>query len=395
MNGMYLVYAVLPLLVLLTWQQVVAMSPHEQLVQVRSELASKRERLAQVRTREAAVVQKIRKSETGLQQQAQRIQHAEKRIDELEKGIAKRQRMVAQVKYAKHQREEIREGRGVELYKQVLSEDQLADDPLLSPWPAVSAVYTRAAMEQDQALISGHMTQLVLLGNETSRLEAGKQQQSEVHSAGRREFAKIKQENYSQKIELTSVKQEQEKIAAEIKEYEAKQQRLKSLVARLSAPIKRPIKKSGPAGKKPGETVQPYRPGPPMPANFEKFRLPVTGRVIRGYGVFRHPQWQTSTFSSGLTIATEAGASVKAIAAGNVVYAGILKGYGNIIILDHGQQVFSVYAHCGSMLKRVGARIERDETIASVGMTEADTPSLYFELRSRGKAVNPAKWIIA
>ena len=392
MNGMWLIYAILPLLILLTWQQVGAMSPHEQLVQVRSELAKKRERLAQVRARESASVQKIKQGEAGMQQQVQLIRGAEKKIGELKTGIAKKQRSIAQVTFAKQQRENIRENRSVELYKQLLTQDQLADDPLASPWMVVSATYGKAALKEDRSVISGHTTQIVSLETETSRLQAGKQQQAIIRNSGQREYTKIEQENCRQKVVLTSVKQEQEKIAAEIKEYEAKQQRLKNLLARLTSQTKKQSKKSGGAGNKPGDTV--YKPSPPMPADFAKFNLPVSGKIIRGYGVYRHPEWGTSTFSSGLTIAADAGAPIKSIAGGSVVYSGVLKGYGNIIIADHGQQVFSVYGHCGTMMKRVGAKIERGETIASVGTADDNTPSLYFELRSRGKAVNPAKWLV-
>lgn len=393
MNGIYLlIYVILPLLILLTWQQVGAMSPHEQLVQIRSELASKRERLAQARGRESASVKKIKQSEAGMQQQVQLIRGADKKIVELKTGIAKKQHTISQAAFAKQQQENIRENRSIELYKQVLAQDQLIDDPFASPWPIVSATYAKSALEHDRSVISSHMTQIVSLKTETSRLMAGKQQQAVIRDSGQREYAKNEQENYRQKIVLTSVKQEQEKIAAEIKEYEAKQQRLKNLLARLTVQTKKLNKKSGGAGSK-HEDIH-YKPVIPMPADFAKFNLPVSGKIIRGYGVYRHPEWQTSTFSSGLTIAAEPGTPIKAVAGGNVVYIGLLKGFGNIIIADHGQQVFTVYGHCGNMMKQVGSKIDRGETIASVGMAEDNVSSLYFELRSRGKAINPARWIL-
>ena len=186
MNGMYFIYTILPLLILLTWQQVGAMSPHEQLVQVRSELASKRERLEQAHIRETATVQKIRQNKVGMQQKTQQVQVAEKQISELTTGIVKKQRTIAQVATAKQQREKAREDRGIELYKHVLTQDRLTDYPLSSPWASVSAVYMKAALEQDWAVISGHIIKLASLETETSRLQAGKQQQAIIRNFGRR-----------------------------------------------------------------------------------------------------------------------------------------------------------------------------------------------------------------
>jgi len=212
-------------------------------------------------------------------------------------------------------------------------------------------------------------------------------------AAAQREYGRYGKERDQQWVVLTSVQKDQKRITAEIRNYEAQQERLKTLLARLSRQQRKKVKQPHVVGRN-SESMQPSRSSASMPADFKKFRLPVAGgKVVRGYGLYRHPDWGTSTFSNGLSISAEAGAPVRSIAGGIVAYAGSLKGYGNIIIIDHGQQVFSVYSQCGNVLKSVGDLIIKGQNIATAGQAEGERLSLYFELRNRGKAVNPMKWM--
>ena len=82
------------------------------------------------------------------------------------------------------------------------------------------------------------------------------------------------------------------------------------------------------------------------------------------------------------------------MAAGSVVYANWLRGFGNIIIVDHGNQFLSVYAYNQSLSKQVGDKVGRGETIAAVGATGGQVESgLYFEIRHQGAPVDPAQWL--
>jgi septal ring factor EnvC (AmiA/AmiB activator) len=94
----------------------------------------------------------------------------------------------------------------------------------------------------------------------------------------------------------------------------------------------------------------------------------------------------------GVLLRATEGASVQVVAAGTVVYANWLRGFGNLIIVDHGQQYLSVYAYNQSLLKQVGDTVKTGETIALAGSTGGQVDSaLYFEVRHRGSAVDPVK----
>ena len=95
----------------------------------------------------------------------------------------------------------------------------------------------------------------------------------------------------------------------------------------------------------------------------------------------------------GLGIKAPEGTKIQAIYAGRVVYASWFKGYGNLIIIDHGDGYHTVAAHASNLLKKVGDEVKMGEVVALVGSTGSlEGPMLYFEIRYHGKAVDPVTW---
>jgi len=120
---------------------------------------------------------------------------------------------------------------------------------------------------------------------------------------------------------------------------------------------------------------------------------PVNGRVIQKFGRSRAG---TKLKWRGVLIETQAGAGVNAVAGGQVVFADWLTGYGHVLIVEHGRGYMSLYAHNQQLLKSVGDKVHENQQIALAGNSgRSGKPALYFEIRHRGKPVNPAKWIVA
>ena len=117
---------------------------------------------------------------------------------------------------------------------------------------------------------------------------------------------------------------------------------------------------------------------------------PAPGKVDNLYGQSRHKgqlKW------NGVLIHAREGNTVHAVARGRVAYADWLRGYGLLMILDHGDGYMSLYGHNQSLFKEVGDWVEADEAIASVGNSGGQqTAGLYFEIRHNGLPANPAKW---
>jgi murein hydrolase activator len=137
----------------------------------------------------------------------------------------------------------------------------------------------------------------------------------------------------------------------------------------------------------------------PMPgsndgAEFSRLKgqlhLPVKGELIARFGSKRGdgPSWK------GLFIKAAEGAEVKAIAAGKVVFAEWLRGFGNMIIVDHGGQYLSLYSNNQAVLRRAGDVVKAGDTIASAGNSGGNEESgLYFELRHQGRVFDPLTWV--
>ncbi len=120
-------------------------------------------------------------------------------------------------------------------------------------------------------------------------------------------------------------------------------------------------------------------------------RWPVKGQVMARFGTDRP---EGGVWRGVLLRATE-GTSVQVVASGTVIYANWLRGFGNLIIIDHGQQYLTVYAYNQSLLKQVGDTVKTGETIALAGSTGGQVDSaLYFEIRHRGSAVDPVKLMV-
>jgi septal ring factor EnvC (AmiA/AmiB activator) len=119
--------------------------------------------------------------------------------------------------------------------------------------------------------------------------------------------------------------------------------------------------------------------------------LPVAGELMNRFGA---PREGGGVSWKGLFIRAAEGAAVKAIAAGQVVFAEWLRGFGNLIIVDHGEGYMSLYSNNESLYKQVGERVQPGDAIATVGNSggQPDT-GLYFEMRHQSRPVNPLLWV--
>ncbi|OGA28911.1 MAG: peptidase M23, partial [Betaproteobacteria bacterium RIFCSPLOWO2_12_61_14] len=171
----------------------------------------------------------------------------------------------------------------------------------------------------------------------------------------------------------------------EVKSLERDQARLSRLVDRLTKVIAAPI------GRR-NERV-PERGG--AEGSFAhlkgKLRLPIKGEIMNRFGARRSergPQWK------GLFIRAASGQEVRVVAAGRVVFAEWMRGFGNLLIVDHGGGYLTIYGNNESVLKAVADPVRTGDVVATVGATGGSPESgLYFETRRQGKPFDPLKWI--
>jgi len=121
---------------------------------------------------------------------------------------------------------------------------------------------------------------------------------------------------------------------------------------------------------------------------------PVNGRIISLYGPYKNSKYNITNFRSGIDIEADIGEPVRSVYKGKVLYSSWFKTYGNMIIIDHGKNYYTVYAHLEEIFKAKGDDVETGEVIATAGDTGSMTGAkLYFEVRHHGKPVNPLPWL--
>jgi murein hydrolase activator len=195
-----------------------------------------------------------------------------------------------------------------------------------------------------------------------------------LEQAGRADREKILAERRERRSVLQRVALEIRKSRSEIKVLRADEARLARLVEELGRVVAARVESGGPFSKLRG-----------------RLSLPVRGELAGRFGA---PRGAAGTEAKGLFIRAPEGRPVRAIASGQVVYAEWMRGFGNLLILDHGEAYLSIYANNQALLKQVGDVVAPGETIATTGASGGNEETgLYFELRHLGRAFDPLRWV--
>lgn len=134
--------------------------------------------------------------------------------------------------------------------------------------------------------------------------------------------------------------------------------------------------------------------GPGLGAPMKRLRRPVSGPIRRGFGRFRHPEFNAWLESSGIEIAAEEGTPVVAVQTGLVRFADWFKGYGKLVILDHGKGYYSLYGYLSEVYVETGQIVVEGRPLGAAGSTGSLTGSgLYFEIRKKGLPVDPQSYL--
>lgn len=204
---------------------------------------------------------------------------------------------------------------------------------------------------------------------------------------------RLEQEKRARGLVLTRISRDIQKQKREIGTLQRDENRLARLIEQLGRIISRTPPPRAPAGPRLRNERVPDASGSGSPFQALKGRLalPVRGELGNRFGSQRS---DGGVVWKGLFIASRPGEEVKAIAAGRVVFADWLRGFGNLLIIDHGDSYMSLYGNNETLYKQVGETISGGETIAAVGNSGGNADSgLYFEMRHQGKPFDPLTWV--
>ena len=240
----------------------------------------------------------------------------------------------------------------------------------------------------------------------------------ELHGQSREKTAELAEIENQQKKERNQLATEQgarrrvlDKVSAQLREQRRQVKGLEKDESRLSRLVEELSKLIAEEAKRPRRAAPGQRPSErndkvPEPgladsaqvaagAAFAKLkgllRLPVRGELVGRYGSPRPeggPSWK------GLFIRAPAGQEVRAVAGGRVVFADWMRGFGNLLILDHGQGYLTIYGNNESVLKALGDTVRTGDPVATTGASGGSADSgLYFEIRHAGRPFDPMSWV--
>jgi septal ring factor EnvC (AmiA/AmiB activator) len=215
-----------------------------------------------------------------------------------------------------------------------------------------------------------------------------REQLASLHTEQAAQKKILEKEQHARQRMLSRISQQLHRQHREITHLQRDENRLSQLVDKLTRMLAQPKSKS----LFRNDNLPDNRfDGNPFEQLKGKLTLPVRGEITNRFGTRRPDstvQWK------GLFLRTSRGQAVKAIAAGQVVFADWLRGFGNLLIIDHGQGYMSLYSNNETLYKQVGDVLHGGDTIATVGNSGGNEDfGLYFELRHESKPLDPIKWL--
>ncbi len=196
-------------------------------------------------------------------------------------------------------------------------------------------------------------------------------------------LATLKEHQNAQKRELAVASSRQQKLYSSVKSERAKLEQALNELEEQSRKIAEEIRR-----KTQGTTGQSLGTG--------TFTWPAPGykRITSQYGMRYHPILKKRKLHTGMDIGAPKGANIVAADSGTVIQVGWNGGYGNTVMINHGNNKVTLYAHCSATLVSVGQTVQKGDVIAKVGSTGWSTgPHLHFEVRINGEPVNPTKYL--
>lgn len=253
--------------------------------------------------------------------------------------------------------------------------------------------YLRLVAEQDRRLV-----------DRIARLEARIRSDRGVLETARTTLARAREERVSQAAALSESERDRERMLRRVKsqrdeqlaaarQLEQETERIRSVLATLerrrAEREARARREAEAAGRSPPEPR-----ASTLTGDYGALAWPVEGEIIERFGRSRHPVYNTEVVNNGIDIRAPQGTPVRAVEAGEIVYADWNGGYGQMVIVDHDGGYYSLYAHLARVDVAVGQRIAPRHVLGTVGETGSLVGAkLHFEIRQGGRAVDPIGWL--
>lgn len=252
-------------------------------------------------------------------------------------------------------------------------------------------------LSQDEVLLEKLRTDRAAQEVLLEQLNASQAEQKASELALNQRIAALGDEQGRRGDLLKKIRSEKELERASLLALRQASKELDKTIAALAAPP--PRVEAPERTAPPPNALAPEKPAPAgRRSSFASYKglldWPVRGKIISNFGPYTDQKSNLVNFQSGINIRAERGEPIRAVAEGHAIFANWFKGFGNMLIIDHGNHYYTVYAHLEELFKVKGDRVEKGEVVATVGDSGSLAgPALHFEVRHHGKPVDPLDWI--
>jgi septal ring factor EnvC (AmiA/AmiB activator) len=356
----------------------------EELGGLKKKIQEEKQRVKAIHKKESSVISQLNKMDRNLSKKEKELKVLNRKLEGVVQKVRKTNEELQLVTQSVETQEAFLEKRLVALYK--FGETGMPQIFFSSNSYAEflnSRRYLASILGQDRELVEDFRKRQTVLGSYREQLKEDERELQALKEQTEKKQAEIRKDRLQKSRLLDSVRGEKSIHLAAIKELETASAQLQTLLNRLEREIREKAKAEVfiPAGKGFGT----FR---------GKLAFPVEGRILSTFGKNENPKFNTFTVQKGIEIEAAIGAEIRAVYDGRVLYSDWFKGYGKILIIDHGEGYYTLSGHASALLKNVGEEVRGGEGVALVGDTGSLKGScLYFEIRQRGKPLDPLEWL--
>ena len=358
---------------------------NQRLKKIEQQIKSVKDEIDNLQKKESGYLEALHKIEKLLLDTEKELQTIEKDLEFAQKEIKIAEEEVVIEKEKLREKTKLLEGRLREIYKRRLTGylEILFNCESFSDF-LTRFRYIKNILSLDAKVINDIRQQTKKIENNKMNLENREEILSLLKKEVEKEKENIEFSIKSKKSIIGKIDSQKETYLKSLKELEQSSQEIKNIIERIYKQKEEDSKKVS-QKEVPTITLKPKK---------GILSLPIQGKLISGYGRQKNTEFNTFTFNSGIDISAPLGQVVHASGSGEVIYTGNIKGYGQIIIIDHGGRVTTLYAHLSKISVDIGDKVKKEQIIGQSGDSGGvSSPRLHFEVRVEGKPTDPMNWL--
>lgn len=350
----------------------------QQVNELKEEIAAQSQALEGLGQREQEILNDLDAVQREMAEVKSELARLREEKEAVGRAVAETQKRIEALRSQLDAKREYAERRLVALYKI----RRLGELNLLVSAESMQELISRKAflekiLDYDQSVVSGLLEKQAKLNSMLAALNEHKQREARLERDHQRMLEALDKNRAERERLLAAIRDRKENRMVTLKYLKDQAERLEETLERLEKKTEFQPEKE--------RSFTAYR---------GLLKMPVDGKIVSRYGKYIEPRSGAPNFRNGIEIGSRPGTPVKAVFDGQAIYADWLKGYGNVVIIAHGEDYHTVYAHAQEVFLHRGESVAEGDVIATVGDSGTlSGAALYFEIRHDGDPINPMEWI--